>query len=124
VFMCGLIDFITQQIFSVTCMKQAVFDFIVYDSQKAVMCRFYIFFIIIIIIIILASGLAIPTKRKEMFRPTPQKMARLCYVTPVTGHKAYTGKEDCCCCYYYYYYYLYLYLYARHMVVHATYCAL
>jgi hypothetical protein len=29
-----------------------------------------------------------------MFRPTPQKMARLCYVTPVTGHKAYTGKEE------------------------------
>jgi hypothetical protein len=21
-------------------------------------------------------------------------MARLCYVTPVTGHKAYTGKEE------------------------------
>jgi hypothetical protein len=29
-----------------------------------------------------------------MFRPTPQKMARLCYVTPITGHKAYTGKEE------------------------------
>jgi hypothetical protein len=29
-----------------------------------------------------------------MFRPTPQKMAGLCYVTPVTGHKAYTGKEE------------------------------
>jgi hypothetical protein len=28
-----------------------------------------------------------------MFRPTRQKMAGLCYVTPVTGHKAYTGKE-------------------------------
>jgi hypothetical protein len=36
----------------------------------------------------------IPTKRKEMFRPTPQKMAGLCYVTPVTGRKAYTGKEE------------------------------
>jgi hypothetical protein len=36
----------------------------------------------------------IPAKRKEMFRPTPQKMATLCYVTPVTGHKAYTGKEE------------------------------
>jgi hypothetical protein len=35
-----------------------------------------------------------PTKRKEMFRPIPQKMAGLCYVTPVTGHKAYTGKEE------------------------------
>jgi hypothetical protein len=31
---------------------------------------------------------------KEMFRPTPQNMAGLCYVTPVTGHKAYTGKEE------------------------------
>jgi hypothetical protein len=29
-----------------------------------------------------------------MFRPTPQKMAGLCYVMPVTGHKAYTGKEE------------------------------
>jgi hypothetical protein len=29
-----------------------------------------------------------------MFRPTPQKMAGLCYVTPVTGHKACTGKEE------------------------------
>jgi hypothetical protein len=36
----------------------------------------------------------IPTKRKEMFRPTPQKVAGLCYVTPITGHKAYTGKEE------------------------------
>jgi hypothetical protein len=35
----------------------------------------------------------IPTKRKEIFRPTPQKMARLCYVMPITGHKACTGKE-------------------------------
>jgi hypothetical protein len=29
-----------------------------------------------------------------MFRPTPQKMAGLCYVTPVTGYKAYTGKKE------------------------------
>jgi hypothetical protein len=29
-----------------------------------------------------------------MFRPTPQKMAGLCYVTPVTGHTDYTGKEE------------------------------
>jgi hypothetical protein len=29
-----------------------------------------------------------------MFRLTPQKMAGLCYVTSVTGHKAYTGKEE------------------------------
>jgi hypothetical protein len=36
----------------------------------------------------------IPTKMKEIFRPTPQKMAGLCYVTPVTGHKDYTGKEE------------------------------
>jgi hypothetical protein len=36
----------------------------------------------------------IPTERKEMFRLTPQKMAGLYYVTPVTGHKAYTGKEE------------------------------
>jgi hypothetical protein len=36
----------------------------------------------------------IPTKRKEMFRPTSQKMEGLCYVMPVTGHKAYTGKEE------------------------------
>jgi hypothetical protein len=33
-------------------------------------------------------------KRKEMFGLTPQKMERLCYVMPVTGHKAYTGKEE------------------------------
>jgi hypothetical protein len=32
--------------------------------------------------------------KNEMFRPTPQKMAWLCYVTLVTGHKAYTGKEE------------------------------
>jgi hypothetical protein len=36
----------------------------------------------------------IPTQRKEMFRLTPQKMAGLCYVTPITGHKANTGKEE------------------------------
>jgi hypothetical protein len=36
----------------------------------------------------------IPTKRKEVFRPTPQKMTGLCYVTPVTGYKAYTEKEE------------------------------
>jgi hypothetical protein len=36
----------------------------------------------------------IPSKRKEMFRPTPQKMAGLCYVTPVTCQKADTGKEE------------------------------
>jgi hypothetical protein len=30
----------------------------------------------------------------EMFGPTPQKMAGLCYVTPVTDHKAYTGREE------------------------------
>jgi hypothetical protein len=35
----------------------------------------------------------IPTKKKEMFGPTPQKMEGLCYVMPVTGHKACTGKE-------------------------------
>jgi hypothetical protein len=29
-----------------------------------------------------------------MFGPTPQKMEGLCYVMPVTGHKAYTGKEE------------------------------
>jgi hypothetical protein len=29
-----------------------------------------------------------------MFRPTPEKIAGLCYVTPVTVHKAYTGKEE------------------------------
>jgi hypothetical protein len=29
-----------------------------------------------------------------MFRPTPQKMAGPRYVTPVIGHKAYTGKEE------------------------------
>jgi hypothetical protein len=39
-------------------------------------------------------SLTTPTKRKEMFRPTPQKMVGLCYVTPVTGHEAYTGKEE------------------------------
>jgi hypothetical protein len=32
-------------------------------------------------------------KWKEMFGSTPQKMEGLCYVTPLTGHKAYTGKE-------------------------------
>jgi hypothetical protein len=39
------------------------------------------------------SDFKIPTKRKEMLR-TLQKMAGLCYVMPVTGHKAYTGKEE------------------------------
>jgi hypothetical protein len=34
------------------------------------------------------------TKRKEMFGLTPQKMEGLCYVMRVTGHKAYTGKEE------------------------------
>jgi hypothetical protein len=29
-----------------------------------------------------------------MFGPTPQKMEGLCYVMPVTGHKAYTGKKE------------------------------
>jgi hypothetical protein len=29
-----------------------------------------------------------------MFGLTPQKMEGLCYVTPITGHKAYTGKEE------------------------------
>jgi hypothetical protein len=29
-----------------------------------------------------------------MFGSSPQKMAGLCYVTPVTGHKAYIGKEE------------------------------
>jgi hypothetical protein len=29
-----------------------------------------------------------------MFWPTPQKLEGLCYVMPVTGHKAYTRKEE------------------------------
>jgi hypothetical protein len=29
-----------------------------------------------------------------MFGPTPQKIEGLCYVMPVTGHKAYSGKEE------------------------------
>jgi hypothetical protein len=29
-----------------------------------------------------------------MFGPTPQEMEGLCYVMPVTGHKAYIGKEE------------------------------
>jgi hypothetical protein len=29
-----------------------------------------------------------------MFGPTPQKMKGLCYVMPVTGHKADTGNEE------------------------------
>jgi hypothetical protein len=36
----------------------------------------------------------IPTKRKEMFGLTPQKMEGLCYVMPITGHKACTRKEE------------------------------
>jgi hypothetical protein len=29
-----------------------------------------------------------------MFGPTPQKIEGLCYIMPVTGHEAYTGKEE------------------------------
>jgi hypothetical protein len=29
-----------------------------------------------------------------MFVPTPQNMEGFCYVMSVTGHKAYTGKEE------------------------------
>jgi hypothetical protein len=29
-----------------------------------------------------------------MFGPIPQKMEGLCYVMPITGHEAYTGKEE------------------------------